>query len=339
MTIGVDAGCLVAKKGGVYQTTYNLLTTLSQIDHQNHYELYTWQLVKHPFGKRMKNLVARPRPGWWFWGLPKQLACRRPAVFLGPAQALPAWSSGPTVVIVHDLGFEHWPKFYPQRRRLRRLTKLAVAKASRIVAVSQATKRDLVQLYQVPTAKIKVAWEGCDQKIFCPSPKPKKKAFLFVGAPKPSKNIAGLLAGFACFCQTRTDYELWLAGGNFAPLIGDRQKVKNLGLVNQKKLVSLYQQATALVSPAFYEGFGLPLVEALACGCPVVAGNTGSQPEVVGRAGLLVDPSDPKAIGQAMWQVITRQKQLVQAGLKRAALFSWQKFARQVMEAINEVKN
>lgn len=321
MKIGIDAGCLATKKGGVYQMALNLFENLQLIDQKNQYKFYSWDSISR---------------GWRYWGLPARLWRDRPDVFLGPAQALPVWCPCPTVVIIHDLGFKHWPQFYPQRR-LQTLTRLAVKKATCLVAVSQTTKNDLIKFYNAPAAKIKVGWEGCNRKIFKPKPGRKKNYFLFVGAPKPSKNIAGLLKGFRHFCQQKAGYELWLVGGNFRSLINHQPQVKSLGFASQKKLIKLYQEAAGLVSPAFWEGFGLPLVEAMACGCPVLAGNQGSQPEIVGQAGILVDPRNSQEIGRAMIQLISQQQQLIKAGLKRAKLFSWQKFAQVVLEAINEV--
>jgi len=329
MKIGVDAGCLAIKnqnqKTGVYQMAFNLLTNLAKIDEKNQYELYSFAPIELPASLRksqMKNVVLRPARGWRWLALPQYLRRHPPDVFLGLSQALPVSCPCPAVIIVHDLAFERWPEFYSHAERLKRVTRSAVKKAAKIITVSQATKKDLIRLYGLPAAKIKVAHEGCNRKIFKPRPGPKKPYFLFVGADKPIKNIVGLKKAFA---KTGLDYRLILVGSN--------------SFVSQAKLVRLYQQATALASPAFYEGFGLPLVEAMACGCPVIAGQGGSQPEVVGQAGILVAPENYQALARAMIRVAQNKQQrekMIRKGLKQAQKFSWSEFARNVLQTINE---
>jgi len=360
MNIGVDTGCLGVKderlRVGVYQLTFNLLRTLGQIDRKNKYWLYSFApippAVLVQFGPRMKNLVIRPAVGWNYFGLPGHLIFHQPDIFLGPSQSLPYFLPCQGVAIVYDLAFEIFPEFYPDSyRQLRRITCLAIKRAQKIIVVSQSTKKDLIEKYAVPAKKINVFYGSCDSEIFKLkinlSP---KNYFLFVGALKKIKNIPGLIHGFRYFLdKTKKDFQLLIVGSDrwLDPEIektvihlGLKKRVVFLGFVGEKNLVKLYREAMAFVSPAFYEGFGLTLVEAMACGCPIVCGNAGSQPEVVKGAGILVDPKNHQEIGEAMLRIITdrqlRQK-MVSQGLKRAQFFSWHQFAREVLGVLENL--
>lgn len=360
MKIGVDTGCLGVKderlKVGVYQLTFNLLRELGEIDCQNEYLLFSFRpispLILKRFGPRMKNIVARPRRGWRYFGLPLAVWRNQVDFFLGPSQVLPYFCPQPSLVIVHDLAFERFPDCYPHSgRRLRRLTKEAVKKATKIVAVSQATKRGLEELYKVPRKKIEVVYEGINP-IFKPTRAKSsgRPYFLFVGDLKRIKNVTFLLRAFRRFLdETGRHFQLILAGGDFwldpeIPKAINRLKlsknIRRLGFVPGKNLPALYSGAIAFVSPALYEGFGLTLLEAMACGCPAIAGNTGAQPEVVAQAGILVNPTDENQLVAAMKKITAdrrlRQK-LAATGLARARQFSWSKFAKEILAQIQTI--
>ena len=359
MNIGIDAGCLGIKderlKVGVYHLTFNLLATLGRIDRQNDYWLYSFAqiqpVVLAEFGPKMKNIVVKPAMGWNSLALPLSLTFRRPDVFFGPSQSLPFFLPCPAIVVVHDLAFEIFPDFYPgSYRQLRRVTCQATQKAKKIVAVSQSTKNDLIRLYNIPREKITVIYEGRNSQIFNrKTDRQPKNYFLFVGSLKKSKNVPGLLKGFKYFLEkSGRNFQLLVVGGNLwldqeikktIEGLDLQEKIDFRGFVESNKLAKIYQEATALVSPAFYEGFGLPLLEAMACGCPVICGKDGSQPEVVGKVGILVDPQNVKEIGKAMMQVADdsygRQKMVTQ-GVKRAKLFSWSRFAQQILDLLKK---
>lgn len=317
MRIGIDTGALAGPKVGVYQTTLHLIEEIKKIDKNNQYFLFN------------------PKPGNRYFWLPLQILINKIDLFIGPSQALPYFCLCPSIVIVHDLAYEKYPDCYPDSyKKLRRLTLQVVSKATKIIAVSEVTKKDLVEIYKVEPSKIIVAYEGV-APIFIPAKTKPKKYFLYVGALKRIKNVPTLIRAFNIFRKTHPDYGLVLAGGDywFDTEIKKTTRVKMIGFVKEKDLVKLYQEATAFVSPALYEGFGLPLIEAMASGCPVICGNTGSQPEIVGKAGILVNPKDEKALTEAMQKVAsspTYRQKLVSAGLKQAKKFSWVKFAKGV---------
>lgn len=361
MKIGVDAGCLGIRderlKLGVYQFTCQLLRELGKSDRRNEYRLYSFYPIETEMmaqlGPKMTNVVVKPTIGWNYLALPLKLALDRPDFFIGPGQSLPAFLPCLSLVIVHDLMFERFPEFYPESLgQLRRITRWAVKKATKIIAVSRATKKDLIDFYQVPEPKITVEYRDCSP-IYRPQPpaKTKKSYFLFVGAFKKTKNIPRILEAYAQFLKKSKnkvdfvfcgsdrwlDKEIELTIEKFAL----KDKVKFRGFIPEKKMPAFYNQVLAFVSPSLYEGFGLTNLEAMACGCPVVAGNTGASPEIVGSAGLLVDPENVSAISSAMTRLASspalRQK-LSRAGLSRARQFSWERFAEEIVKIITSEK-
>ncbi|MGB9707075.1 MAG: glycosyltransferase [Microgenomates group bacterium] len=356
LKIGIDAGCLGVTderlKVGVYQVAFNLIREIGEI-----WEvlLYSFRAippeVMKEFGPKVRNIVVRPAFGWNYFALPLRLLKDKPDVFLGLSQSLPAFCPCPALVIIYDLAFEHYPECYPQSYdQLRRVTAHAAQKAQTIITLSLETKKDLIKFYRISPEKIKVVCGGYDA-IFRPQQAQREAPyFLFVGALKPVKNIPRILEAYALFLKkTGKNIPFVFAGGDLwidkeieptVARLGLKNKVKFLGYVSQKKLVSLYQGALAFVSPSLYEGFGLTLLEAMACGCPVIAGNSGSQPEVVGEAGILVNPKDVAAIAEAMIRLAKNpavRRRLSAAGLKQAKNFSWEKFGGKIIGLIGRI--
>lgn len=361
MIIGVDTGVLgVADdrlKVGVYHFVYDLLKALSEIDRKNQYLLYSFSPigkdVLSQLGKNFKNKVLRPRKGWLNIRLSAQFISHKPDLFLGLSQAMPLYHPMKSVVYIYDLAFEINPAHYQESyNRLSRQTKFAAKYSDRIIAVSTATKNDLVRLYKINRDKIKVIYHGVEAK-FKPSLIKEKETvpyFLFVGSYKPSKNIPNIIKAFSLFIHDlKKPYRLVLAGSNYwgdsdvTKLIEDlkcESNVKISGYVPEEDLLKLYRGATAFVSPSFYEGFGMPFLEAMRSGVPVITSNCGSIPEVVGDAALMIEPEDVNSIKEAMVKVATEEKlrlQMVKKGLKQAQKFSWEKAAEQLLDVINSI--
>ena len=354
MIIGVDAGCLGIKderlKVGVYQVVFNLLFQLGKIDKKNNYRLYSFNPIEpkvmKQFGNRMENLVLHPARGWMQLRLPAEFLSRKPDVFLALGQAMPRFHPFKTIGFVYDLAFEFYPDCYPDSlAKLRKNTKYLVKKADYLVTISKSSKKDIIQLYNVPEQKIKVFYPGVGSTFTPHGQKHSLGAsyFLFVGALKRLKNIPFIIKGFTKFLtQSKQNFYLVIAGGDlwFDPKISKTNpKIKLLGYVPEKNLPALYRGTMAFISPSLYEGFGMTLLEAMACGCPVITTDKGAMPEVVGKAGILVDPYNIDELVRAM-KKISEDKSLRitirDKGLKQGRQFTWEQFTQGILGVINE---
>ena len=369
MIIGVDAGCLGVTdkrlKTGVYYFAYYLLKNLLKIDKRNQYLLYSFHPldtgVLRQFGSGAKNLVLRPSKGWLNFRLSLEFWLNKPDIFLGLNQALPLFHPVKSIIYIHDLAFEHYPACYPDSYpRLSRQTRYAVRHCDKIVAVSQSTKNDLVRLYNVDSEKIKVICHGVSAD-FKPQGQEKiniirekyrlsQPYFLFVGSFKPLKNIPGIIQAFALFCKrSKSSYKLVLIGSDFwrdkeiSKTIEDldlESEVVNLGYLETDDLPAIYSGATAFISPSLYEGFGMPHLEAMSCGTPVITSDGSSMSEMIEKAGLLVDPFNIYEISQAMQRLVTDKElysKLKEKSLKRAKEFSWKKSAESLLDMIKNL--
>ncbi len=265
----------------------------------------------------------------------------------------------PTVLTIHDLSFLRQPEFFSWRRRfwhaslhLQRL----VNRADKIVAISENTKRDLMELLTVPEEKITVIYSAAnqafqpiadnDQRLVDYRQKYNlpKRFILSLSTCEPRKNLINIIRAYDNLRQRCSEFKncpLVIVGGQGwkqgAAKRAWRQSVYRsdihwLGYLPANELPVLYNLASLIVYPSFYEGFGLPVLEAMTCGRPVITAATTALPEVVGTAALLVDPADSQALSRAMEQVLTNYhlaEQLAQAGLQQASQFSWQKTAQE----------
>ncbi|MFI5283394.1 MAG: glycosyltransferase family 4 protein [Candidatus Dormibacterales bacterium] len=260
---------------------------------------------------------------------------------------LPGRAHRPLVVTLHDLIPWAWggPRMRGERLRYwlgRRLLK----RADRVIAVSQATALDATRFGQVVPDRIRVVPEAADL-AFAPKPGAGERVrqrfnlepgyLLFVGALDARKDPNGLLEAWAVAREMQPGLELALAGEPGAQAPKDMPGARILGRVEITELADLYTAAGCLVFPSRYEGFGLPCLEAMACGCPVAAYRNSSLPEVVGDAGRLVDDGDPSALGQAAAEMIRDRERWRRAGLERAVSFSWLKAARATIDLYESV--
>jgi glycosyltransferase involved in cell wall biosynthesis len=271
-----------------------------------------------------------------------------------PAFVGPLWASTPFVVTVHDLSFLLFPEGFRGGNRiyLRTLTGLSVRRARRVIAVSESTRQDLVRLYGLAPHRVDVVHNGMDA-AFRPLPAGEVEAFrsrkglperflLFVGTLEPRKNIVRLVEAYAQLPMPRIPLMLVGGKGWFYEEISVRveeldlaDEVRFVGYIPAEELPWWYNAAEALAYPSLYEGFGLPALEAMACGTPVVTSRTSSLPEVVGEAGMLVEPTDVAALAGALQHVLEDgelREQMRTAGLAQAASFSWQRTARETVK-------
>lgn len=264
----------------------------------------------------------------------------------GPAYALPLICPARSIVTIHDLSFFLYPQTFKQGNRLylRLMTSLAVRRANAVIAVSDNTRQDVIRLLKVPADRVHTVPNGIDA-VFRPLPEREVQRFraenqmperfiLCISTIEPRKNLATLIQAYAALGNI--EHRLVIGGGRgwkfqsiFALVdeLGVRDRVWFPGFVHHSKLPYWYNAADVFVFPSIYEGFGLPPLEAMACGTPVITSNTSSLPEVVGSAGLMVSPTDVAALADAIHQVLSIPElaaTLSAQGLTRAARFPWQ---------------
>ena len=340
--IAVDADVLGRRRTGDETYVAALLTELADAPEEIVAVTRRPDLV--PEGVHAVELPARSQLTRMTWGLPRALKQLRPDVahFL---YAIPPGYRGPSVLTVHDLSFEHLPDVMGLRDRLLFKTQVprSARRAGRVLTGSEWTKRDLLERYGLPEERVVVTPYGVDPRFGPDGPRADGHYALFVGAIQPRKDP---LSAVEALALVNSNLQLKLIGPE--KLGGDRVRaaVERLGLqervewrghVDLDELASLYRGAAVLVFPSRYEGFGLPVVEAMASGTPVVATTAGAIPEVAGDAAVLVEPEDPVALAGGIERALADRVRLVAAGLERSRRYSWAETARQTLEVYREL--
>jgi glycosyltransferase involved in cell wall biosynthesis len=245
----------------------------------------------------------------------------------------------PSVVTLHDVQHRDLPEFFgPARRSFRRLAYDRAARAADVVVVtSEFVRGRAVQALGLESERIHVIPHAIDHSIFKLGDEEPEPLVLYPARPWPHKNHRRLFEAFATLRETRPQLRLVLTGGGLERLEPLPEGVENLGAVPATQLASLYRRAACLVFPSLYEGFGLPPLEAMACGCPVAASTAGALPEVCGDAAVLFDPTDVEEMAAAMVEADTRREELRELGLARAARYTWEESARLHEDVYREV--
>jgi glycosyltransferase involved in cell wall biosynthesis len=319
------------------------------------------------FAKNVVPIVLNPPARhpilFWFWfefAVTKALKKYKIDVFFSPDGYLSLRSKIPQVATIHDINFEHYPKDLPfsARSYLRYFFPKFARKATKLITVSNFSKKDICSHYHVSESKIKVTWNAASP-IFKPLIHAEKEHvksyytkgknyFIFVGSLHKRKNVQRLLDAYSSYLNTcKNPFELVIVGEKLWKKDASIQlnteiepHVHFTGHVSLEELSRVLGAASCLVFVPYFEGFGIPLVEAMNCAVPIIAGNLTSLPEVVGDAGLLVDPFSVDEIAQAM-QHITEDEELrtdlAAKALTRSQLFSWDKAAAEVWEELERV--
>lgn len=366
MIIGVDGNeASIKQRVGSNQYAFELLWALYKLSNP-----YQWVIYLR--GQPLPDM-PQPRSGWSYrvfgpqklwtqWRLPLDLYWHRPQpdIFFSPGHYAPRWLPMPLIVSIMDLGYLKFPEQFTKKDlyQLTSWTARSIKVASHILAISQSTKNDIIEAYQVPEDKISVTYPGYDKEKFkvqnskfkIDQTKKKYKIegnyILFLSTLKPSKNVEGLLEAFS-----------QMIGSDFVKLViaGKRgwmyetifKKVRNLGIedrviftdfIPEEDVPSLMAGAKVFVLPSFWEGFGIPVVEAMACGVPVVVSRAGSLPEIVGETGIIVDPYKPEDIAQGIGQALEQEDELKSRGLEQVKKFSWENCARRTLAVLEGVK-
>ena len=354
MIIGVDAGMLGVSdnrlKVGVYWVAVNLLQQLSMLDTTHTYRLYSMlpidPLLMKSFGSRMENHVIRPRRGWFSLWLPLELFLHPVDMFLALGQGIPN-SSARSIGFIYDLGFLHHPELYPNSaNKLQVLTKNLVHKASHVITISESVKADVVREFDVAASSVTAAPLGVSERFKSNEDiyQSKRPYYVYVGSLKRGKNLPALIHAFAKARQV-VDADLYLAGSDYwldpdiektAQTEGVTQYIRRLGYVPDQKLAAYYKGAIAFVSPSLVEGFCLPAVEAMSSGCPVIVSDIPTFSEVVGDAGMLINPQDHQSLAHAMESMCDEKirASYIARGKVRAKKFSWKSFGQSVLSVI-----
>ncbi|OGR83095.1 MAG: hypothetical protein A2901_02635 [Elusimicrobia bacterium RIFCSPLOWO2_01_FULL_54_10] len=274
---------------------------------------------------------------------PRLLSKNPVDVFHVPHYNAPLGYSGNLAVTVHDLIHLKYPPSKLAYLYARGMFEAVLRKAKRVIVDSLHTKNDILELIGIPEDKIRVVYPGVDEDFSPATSNTQEPYILYVGNFKPTKNVGVLVEAFLQARRKIPELRLILAGKDFMPeatrLHSQAPGVTVAGEVNKPKLLDLYRGARIFVFPSLYEGFGLPPLEAMACGTPVICSNAASLPEAVGDAAMKFDPHDPLPLSElifGLWKDEAKRKELSQKGLARAAGFTWKKCAQQIQAVYAE---
>ncbi|MFW6019155.1 MAG: glycosyltransferase family 4 protein [Bacteroidales bacterium] len=373
MRIAINTRLLIKNKlEGIGWFAYEVLKRLSR-NHPEHEFIF---IFDRPFNKEFifdKNVhpvVAGPQARhpflfllWFELTIPRILKKYKADIFLSPDGYLSLKTKTPSIAVIHDLNFEHYPKDLPflVRHFYKQMFPRFAKKAAKIVTVSNYSANDISTQYHIDKSKITVAYNGANE-LFSPGSEKEKvdtrdklakgnPYFLFVGALHPRKNINNMLRAFEQYKSDNPEdtVKLVLAGEKLwwnktmeatFKSMHHAQDVIFWGRMNSEELRKAYGAAEALLYISYFEGFGIPIVEAFRCHTPVITSNVTSMPEVAGNGALYVDPFDIDTIVHAIRKLrtnLTLRQQLVDAGIEQSKQFSWDDTAREIWKTIQEV--
>jgi glycosyltransferase involved in cell wall biosynthesis len=358
MRIAFDCRTVTSPKTGDRTYALNLARALAAVDGENEYLLYTWEptTLLDGLGPRTAGVLLPASPLWTWTPFVFPGDLRRRRADLAHVQYItPPVAPCPLVTTIHDVAFRRFPHLFPLKHRLllNWLVPLSARLAVAVITGSEATKRDLVELYDLPPEKIAVTPYAADaayrpmdreqarelvaRRLGVPAP-----YLLSVGVLQPRKNLPRLVRAYTRVAR-EIPHRLVLVGKEgWAPdelrdavaACPPGREPLFTGYVPDADLPALYAGADLFLYPSLYEGFGLPPLEAMACGAPVITSDTSSLPEVVGDAGVTVDPEDEEAIGEAIVRLLAdrrRRADLRERGIRRAAGFTWERTARETV--------
>lgn len=362
--IGIDARLTFYRTGGISTYIRRLISALEQLGSDHDYTIFHIWKDKNRLARRFKNSIL--------WtpahhrierlALSIELARHRLGIFHSPDFIPPYRAAKRHLITVHDLTFLHYPQYLTaeSRRYYNDQIQAAVNHADHIFSDSDSTKHDLMTMLRVPENKITVHHLGIDES-FCPLPRENVEAvlhdlnlpsgyFLHVGTLEPRKNILGLLTAYRDLLAQVPDAPPVVIAGKPGWLFDEtRAKIAALGIdnhlywresVTDEQLPALYNGAVAVVNPSFYEGFGFPPLEGMACGIVPVVSNRSSLPEIVGDVGLQINPDEPSTITAALYKVLMDtawRADMQRRAILQAKNFSWEACAQIVLDIYNSI--
>jgi glycosyltransferase involved in cell wall biosynthesis len=375
MKVAIDVRTVLSNRSGVGNYVLNLIQNLRQVDPDTEYFFLGLRKNLPLLGtlvKEQNSMVTlfthenHPLSDFWeHFVLPIRLTKNKIDVFHGPASLIPFRKNHYRVVVtIHDLVAFLFPETIPRKygSYMRYLLRQGVKKADKIISVSYHTRQDLVDILKVPPEKIIVIHEA-PSPIFRPYHQNEvraqleqrygitKKYIYHLGNIEPRKNLIVLMEAFTKVCQEfGSEYQLVVSGQKGWLIRSLSRFLKNYPVLDQvfftgyipmEDLPLLMNGAEVFVFPSLYEGFGLPVLEAMSCGTPVISSNVSSIPEIVGSAGVLVDPNDSSGLAEQIVHLLKNtdeRNRLGQAGLEKAAHFSWIDAAQKTLQVYRSVK-
>ena len=371
MNIAVNTRLLIRDRlEGIGWFTYESLKRITT-QHPEHHFYFLFDREYDPeflFSDNITPIIQYPNARhpvlyytWFEMAIPKLLERLKPDLFLSPDGFLSLKTNVRSMAVFHDLNFEHYPEDIPYwtRRYYRSYFPRYAAKAVRIATVSEFSKSDIVKQYRVSPDKIDVVYDGANDTYHPLQETDKVRTreeysegmpyFVFIGSLHPRKNLANLFRAFDLFKKSNpSDVKLLIVGARKwwtrdIDLAYNRMVFSDdvifTGRLNVGELAGVLGSAIALTYVSYFEGFGIPIVEAFRCDVPVITSNVTSMPEVAGDAALLVDPFSPESISEALYkayQYDSIRKELVTRGQRRRELFSWQQTADRLWESIEK---
>jgi len=371
MFIGIDCRAMLGK-GGIAHYTYNLVKNLLIQDRRNNYVLFFDAKVSQSLKNILEQsncsikyfpVVKRKKFFPFIYShflIGNFLNKQKLDLFHTPTGSIPLFYKGRAVITIHDLAIYKHPEWFPLGQWFSKkiVVPWSLKKADKIIAVSRKTKQDIIDFFQVPENRIQVIYEAPSlrgdpsfysrQTLQSPKAKPQNLGgyALFIGTLEPRKNLIRLLKAFALYCRKypKKTEKLVIIGGKgwkFEPIyqavmdLKLKTKVVFTGYVSEKRKIELLKWAKVLVFPSLYEGFGLPALEAMSLGVPVICSNNSALGEISNQAAFLVNPRDIRSIFRGLARVLsnkTLREELREKGLARVQLFSWSKCAQETLK-------
>ena len=357
---GYDKDSGLPNRVGSGEFCFQLLLSLYSFDKKNEYSIYLPIKPSDDFPRstdQWRYKVFSAKKLWTLIGLSKKLRGENLDVFFSPTHYLPVISPKKSIIAIFDVSYLHFPNLFRKKDlyQLKAWGGFSIKKSAKIITISKASKSDIIKAYGVNPDKVAVVYPGLKlintpllsmenlTKKFGIS----KKYILFVGTIQPRKNIVRLIEAFAKLKNESLELVIVGKKGWQYKEIFDAPKkfevdgkVRFLDSVSDDELSSFYKNAEFFILPSLYEGFGLPVIEAMSYGCPVITSNISSLPEAGGDAALYVDPNSVTDIASKMQKLLNDEelkKELIEKGYKQAKKFSWEKSAKETLRVLESL--
>lgn len=358
MLIGIDGNeANVGKRVGIGEYAFELLKEFEKLKRKNiSFRVYLKNNPLEDLPKARKGWEYRiigPKKFWTQLRLPFELyfGNDKPNVFFSPSHYGPRFAPMPNAISIMDLSFIHYPGLFKKSDlyQLANWTRYSAKRARKIFTISLASKDDIIKEYKLPENRVVVTYPGVKKTLLMRKDKFNFDYILFVGTLQPRKNIVRLIDAFSRLAPKHPNLKLLIVGKKGwlydeilkAPAkFNVESDVKFLDFVEDAKMQNLYKDALCFVLPSLYEGFGLPVLEAMKNGCPVLLSNISSLPEAGGDAALYFDPQDPQDIADKIERVLGDPKlreDMVKKGNEQVKKFSWEKTAKETLKVLEEI--